>query len=79
MLKPPFQVEYHERYFPSDEPDDRLPVIGSKNWTVIGIIGIIPLFFKACEQILQTDKSIARPFVYQIKKTVSLKRIKLPA
>jgi hypothetical protein len=37
MLKPPFQVEYHQKYFPMNEPDDKwLPVVGSKKWTVIG-------------------------------------------
>jgi len=36
-LKPPFQVEYHQKYFPMDLDDDKwLPEVGSKNWTVIG-------------------------------------------
>ena len=37
MVKPPFQVEWHEKYFKMDEPDDSwLPDVGKKNWTVIG-------------------------------------------
>lgn len=36
-LKPPFQVEYHQKYFAMDCPDDIwLPDVGTKNWTVVG-------------------------------------------
>lgn len=36
-LKPPFQVEFHQKYFAMDEQDDVwLPEVGKKNWTVIG-------------------------------------------
>jgi hypothetical protein len=37
MMKPPFEVEYHQKYFAMDAPDDQwLPVVGMKQWTVIG-------------------------------------------
>ena len=37
MLKPPFEVEYHQKYFSMGEQDDVwLPEIGKKNWVVIG-------------------------------------------
>lgn len=36
-LKLPVQVEYHERWFSPDEPDDKwLPFVGQRGWTVIG-------------------------------------------
>lgn len=36
-LKLPMQVEYHEKHFPYDEPDDCwLPIVGENRWTVIG-------------------------------------------
>lgn len=35
-LKMPVQVEYHEKHFPYDAPDDKwLPVVGENGWTVI--------------------------------------------
>jgi hypothetical protein len=36
-LSPPFQIEYHQQHFKSDDDDDMwLPVVGGRNWTVIG-------------------------------------------
>lgn len=37
MMKPPFQVEYHQKYFAMNLEDDKwLPIVGTKQWTVIG-------------------------------------------
>lgn len=35
-LKLPVDIEYHEKHFPMNEPDDRwLPIVGGWDWTVI--------------------------------------------
>lgn len=37
LLKPPFQIEYHQKHFAQDLEDDKwLPVVGMNNWIVIG-------------------------------------------
>lgn len=36
-LKLPVRVEFHQKHFLANEPDDRwLPVVGQQGWTVIG-------------------------------------------
>jgi hypothetical protein len=36
-LKPPFEVDYFQKHFELEIPDDKwLPVAGEKHWTVIG-------------------------------------------
>jgi len=36
-LKPPFEVEFHQKHFAPEEEDDKwLPQVGTKNWIVIG-------------------------------------------
>lgn len=37
LLKFPVRVEYHEKHFKSDLKDDKwLPIVGNRQWTVIG-------------------------------------------
>lgn len=37
LLRPPFQVEYHQKYYQADMADDLwMPEVGEKGWTIIG-------------------------------------------